>query len=180
MSDPTSFHIKRGLAANLLQGIFGTFMGLYNRRKLNNLREQVETIAARQNRPLQIMAVTLQRLDTLETLMAETIELLSEDIDLTLIQRKIWMIRDQLHLQYQQIVRAVQAAHQHCLSVDLLNATRLQDLFHAAQFKAQINKCQLLITHPSDLFQIEASYFYNGQDIILLLHIPMAPADSIL
>ncbi len=49
-----------------------------------------------------------------------------------------------------------------------------------AQIKAQINKCQLLLSHPSDLFQIEASYFYNGQDILLLLHIPMAPADSIL
>jgi hypothetical protein len=155
-------------------------MGLYNRRKLSNLREQVETVAAHQNQLLQITAVMLKRLDTLETLMAKTIELLSKDIDLTVIQRKIRMIRDQLHLQYQQIVRAIQAAHQRCMSVDLLNTTRLQDLFHAAQLKAQINKCQLLITHPSDLFQIEASYFYNGKDILLLLHIPMAPADSIL
>ena len=32
MSDPTSFRIKRGIAAMLLRGIFGTFMGLYNRR----------------------------------------------------------------------------------------------------------------------------------------------------
>ncbi len=108
-------------------------MGLYNRRKLSNLREQVETVAARQNRLLQIMAVMLKRLDTLETLMAKTIELLSEDIDLTMIQRKIRMIRDQLQIQYQQIVRAIQAAHQRCLSVDLLNTSRLQDLFHGAQ-----------------------------------------------
>jgi hypothetical protein len=50
------------------------------------------------------MAVTLKRLDTLETLMDETIELLSEDINLTLMQHKIRMIRDQLHLQYQQII----------------------------------------------------------------------------
>ena len=63
---------------------------------------------------------------------------------------------------------------------EYISYTRLQDLFHAAQIKAQINKCQLLLSHPSDLFQIEASYFYNGQDILLLLHIPMAPADSIL
>jgi hypothetical protein len=97
-----------------------------------------------------------------------------------LAHRQLRAIRDQLHLQYQQIIRAVQAAHQRRLSVDLLNATSLQDLFHVAQLKAQINKCQLLLSHPSDLFQIEASYFYNGQDILLLLHIPMAPADSIL
>jgi len=52
MSDPTSFRIKRGIGAMLLRGIFGTFMGLYNRRKLSNLREQVETVATRQNRLL--------------------------------------------------------------------------------------------------------------------------------
>ncbi len=49
MGDPTSFRIKRGIGAMLLRGIFGTFMGLYNRQKLSNLREQVETVAARQN-----------------------------------------------------------------------------------------------------------------------------------
>ncbi len=164
----------------LLRGIFGTFMGLYNHQKLRNLREQVETVAARQNRLLQITGVSLQRLDNLESVMTATMMLLAEDIDISLAHRQLRAIRDQLHLQYQQIIRAVQAAHQRRLSVDLLNATRLQDLFHAAQLKAQINKCQLLLSHPSDLFQIEASYFYNGQDILLLLHIPMAPADSIL
>jgi hypothetical protein len=60
MSNPTSFRIKRGIGAMLLQGIFGTFMGLYNRQKLSNLCEQVETVAARQNRLLQITEVNLQ------------------------------------------------------------------------------------------------------------------------
>ena len=113
-------------------------------------------------------------------MMTATMTLLNENISITLAHRQLRSIYDQLHLQYQQIIRAVQAAHQRRLSVDLLNATRLQDLFQAAQIKAQINKCQLLLSHPSDLFQIEASYFYDGQDILLLLHIPMAPADSIL
>jgi len=179
MSDPHNFRIKRFIGG-LLRGIFGTFMGLYNRRKMNNLRDQVETVAARQNRLLQITEVSLHRLDNLESMMTAAMTLLAENMSTTLAHRQLRSIYDQLHLQYQQIIRAVQAAHQRRLSVDLLNATRLQDLFHAAQIKAQINKCQLLLSHPSDLFQIEASYFYNGQDILLLLHIPMAPADSIL
>jgi hypothetical protein len=179
MDDPHNFRIKRFIGG-LLRGIFGTFMGLYNRRKMNNLRDQVETVAARQNRLLQVTEVSLQRLDNLESRMTATMTLLNENISITLAHRLLRSIYDQLHLQYQQIIRAVQAAHQRRLSVDLLNATRLQDLFQAAQIKAQINKCQLLLSHPSDLFQIEASYFYNGQDILLLLHIPMAPADSIL
>jgi hypothetical protein len=84
MSDPTSFRIKRGIGAMLLRGIFGTFMGLYNRRKLSNLREQVETVAARQNRLLQITAVTLQQLYNLESMMTATMTLLAEDIDVSL------------------------------------------------------------------------------------------------
>ncbi len=60
MGNPTSFRIKRGIGAMLLRCIFGTFMGLYNCRKLSNLREQVETVAARQNQLLQITAVSLQ------------------------------------------------------------------------------------------------------------------------
>jgi hypothetical protein len=155
-------------------------MGLYNHQKLSNLREQVETVAARQHRLLQITAITLHRLNNLECVVAEMMDILSEDIDVTLAQCKLQVIRDQLRFQYQQIIQAIQAAHQCWLSVDLLNATRLQDMFHAPQLKAQINKCQLLMSHLSDLFQIKTSYFYNGQDILLLLHIPMAPADSIL
>jgi hypothetical protein len=37
-----------------------------------------------------------------------------------------------------------------------------------------------MLQHPSDLFQIETSYIHNGQDVNLILHDPMAPADSIL
>ena len=116
-------------------------MGLYNQRKLNNLHVQVETVAAHQHWLLQVMALTLHRLDNLEYLMAEMMELLSEDIDITLAERKLQVIRNQLRLQYQQIVRAIQAAQKRRPIVDLLNATRLQGLVHAAQLKAQINKC---------------------------------------
>lgn len=62
----------------------------------------------------------------------------------------------------------------------MLNSTQLHDLFRAAQVKDQINNCKLLISHLSDLFQIEASYFFDGQDLQLLLHILMASSDSVL
>ncbi len=104
MSDPTSFQIKRGIGAMLLRGIFGTFMGLYNRWKLSNLRDQVETVAAHQNRLLQITEYTLQQCDNLEGMMTAAMMLLAEDIDISLAHRQLRAIRDQLHLQYQQIV----------------------------------------------------------------------------
>ncbi len=103
MSDPTNFRIKQFIGG-LLRGIFGTFMGLYNRRKMNNLRDQVETVAARQNWLLQITEVSLQRLDNLEGMMTVAMTLLAEGIDTSLAHRQLRSIHDQLHLQYQQII----------------------------------------------------------------------------
>ena len=103
MGDPNNFRIKRFIGG-LLRGIFGTFMGLYNRRKMNSLRDQVETVAARQNRLLQITEVSLQRLDNLESMMTATMTLLAEEIDTSLVHRQLRTIHDQLHLQYQQII----------------------------------------------------------------------------
>ncbi len=38
----------------------------------------------------------------------------------------------------------------------------------------------VMIEHPSDLFQIETSYLHDGQDVQLILHIPMTPPDAVL
>jgi len=37
-----------------------------------------------------------------------------------------------------------------------------------------------MLEHLSNLFQIETSYIHNGQDVNLILHVPMVPPDSIL
>jgi hypothetical protein len=39
---------------------------------------------------------------------------------------------------------------------------------------------RLLIHHPSDLFQVEASYYVKFQTFKLFVHIPMAPTVSLL
>jgi len=56
----------------------------------------------------------------------------------------------------------------------------MQDLFPATSVKAQLSRCKLFLSHPSDLFQIQASNFYNSHNISLMLYIPMAPSDLIL
>ncbi len=38
----------------------------------------------------------------------------------------------------------------------------------------------MLLRHPSDLLQIETSYVHNGTNVHLILHIPMAPSDSLM
>jgi hypothetical protein len=74
------------------------------------------------------------------------------DAEASLVHHRLKLIGTQLRSQLQQAIRAIQAAHHWQLSVDMLNSTRLHDLFRAAQVKDQINNCKLLISHPSDLF----------------------------
>jgi hypothetical protein len=86
----------------------------------------------------------------------------------------------QLHFYLQKLVRGLQAAHLRRLSVDLLDSKQLHNIFDTAAKQANAHNYQLMLEHPSDLFQIETSYVHNGQDVHLILHIPMEPPDSIL
>jgi hypothetical protein len=89
-------------------------------------------------------------------------------------------VRSQLRFHLQKLIRALQAAHYRRLSLDLLPSEKLKKLFDAAARKAKSHHHQLLLCHPSDLLQIETSYLHDGQDVHLMLHIPMAPLDSLL
>jgi hypothetical protein len=46
--------------------------------------------------------------------------------------------------------------------------------------ESQQAETELLVSQPSDLLQLELSYFYNGKMAILLLHVPTVPIGSLL
>jgi hypothetical protein len=54
---------------------------------------------------------------------------------------------------------ALKAAHMPHLSMDLLSPQEVDDIFEAISDWAFRNQMILLISHPSDLFQIEVSYY---------------------
>jgi hypothetical protein len=60
------------------------------------------------------------------------------------------------------------------------NSEQLRHIFDTVAQKAKAHQYQLMLCHPSDLFQIKTSYLHNGRDVHLILHVPMAPANSIL
>jgi hypothetical protein len=113
-------------------------MGLYNLRKLNNLRNQLEAVASCQHRLLQIQTVTINRLQYPVSLLNDLVAAAQIDTAGALLHHKLHIIQTQLPFQLQ-VIRAVQAAHHWRLSIDMLNSTHLHDLFWAAQTKAKIN-----------------------------------------
>jgi hypothetical protein len=46
--------------------------------------------------------------------------------------------------------------------------------------RARQNYCRLLIDNPSGLFQIDVSYYVDNSDVLLILHVPVAPTSPTL
>jgi hypothetical protein len=59
----------------------------------------------------------------------------------------------------QQDARNVKAAQINQLSMDLLSPKAMEDMFEAISNQTFQNQMKLLISHPSDLFQNEVSYY---------------------
>jgi hypothetical protein len=174
------YRIKRNPTFAILRGVFGTLMGWFNHRRLTNLRDQLKEVQGQQNWLLQVQAVTLHRVDELQKLMKDFVYELHNQQHIVTRYWTLDQVREQIRFNIQKLIRTLQAAHQRRLSFDLLTSHRLQDLFAAAAIKAKVHHHLLLIHHPSDLLQIETSYIHDGEDVNLILHIPMAPADSII
>ena len=73
------------------------------------------------------------------------------------------------------VVDAVQTAQLRRLSPMLLSGSQLRKLYSELTKRAETLKANFLLENPSDLFQIEVSYIYDGEesnDVTLILHVP--------
>jgi len=164
----------------VLSGVFGTLMGWFTHRRLNNLRDQISEVRNEQHRLLQIQQVSLAQIDTLKKVLSKVIIEMERQCNTWVNYFALDHARIQLHFHLQKLIQSLQAAHLRRLSVDLLDGKQLRHIFDSAAQQAKTHNYQLLLQHPSDLFQIETSYVHNGQDVNLILHFPMAPINSIL
>ena len=95
--------------------------------------------------------------------------------DVTL-QRHVDMLERNVGKSY----HAIQATQMQHLSVDFLNVDQLHDLHARCLATANQHHSKLIIEYPSDFFQVELSYVYTKDDVVLMLHIPMVPTDALL
>jgi len=87
-----------------------------------------------------------------------------------------YKLRDALEV----AVHTVQQAHHRRLAIDFLSPENLVMLFEDLSSVAKDRGFYLLTQRPSDLLQLEVSYLYDGNDVLILLHVPMTAEDSLL
>ncbi len=93
---------------------------------------------------------------------------------------KLSITQQKLDNECHRIMDALKPAHMHQLLMDLLSPQAVEDIFEAIINQAFRSQMRLLISHPSDLFQIEVSYYLVPKNVKLFIHMPMAPIDSLL
>jgi hypothetical protein len=171
----------RGLVA-LGLGALGTFMGLFNTYQIHNLEKELQQTRDAHNRLVEVVHQQdqhLQQLDTQINIITASITFMQQN-DLTVLLLGFLNIEKEISNRLEKATHVTQIAQSHRLAVDFLPADQLPDLFRKLESQARAIDHKLIITQPSDLFQLELSYFYDGTRLQMLLHVPTVPKDSIL
>jgi hypothetical protein len=147
-SQPHQGRAKRNpllFVSTALSGVFGTLMGWFTHRGLNNLCNQIGEVRNQQHRMMQVQQVTLSRLDDLETVLREVVQEMECSETTWVNHFALDHGRIQLHFYIQKLTRALQAAHLCCLLVDLLDSTQLRHIYDTATRKAKAHQYQLML-----------------------------------
>lgn len=167
---------------SLVKGIFGTFMGLYNVFQMEKLRRELRGVIQTQNRVIEVLADHQAQLldlkDELDDIKSQFA--VQQAIKSSVIAAQLTRGLSTLKSATQQAIHAVQQAHHHRLAIDYLDPDTLDFLYNTLSQQASDSKYKLLTRFPSDLFQLELSYMFDGEDVVLFLHVPMVPIDSLL
>ena len=166
----------------LVWGLIGTYRGIMTERKYEKLSEnlrktnlQVKRIVDVVNSQGKTIATLLDELDRIKVSMTTQEIMHSLNTETHLRSANI-----RLNAEITRISNALQAAQSQRLSIDFLTTSQLDSLYGAMIDAATISGAELLVTQPSDLLQLDLSYFYDGEMITFLLHVPSVPQGAML
>jgi len=169
-------------AISLALGALGTFMGLYNSYQIRNLKKELEQSREAHNRLVEVVQTHARHIDELQntTEYIKNTIVINRQFNLPTIARYLTDMENNIKQRMNRATHVIQIAQSHRLAIDFLPAAQLPNLFKKLSKQAKAMDHQLVIKRPSDLFQLELSYFYDGENMQMLLHVPSVPKDSIL
>lgn len=170
------------MSFSIAKGVFGTFMGLYNTYQMEKMRRELKGVIEKQNKVIEVLEDHQVQLTSLQQEMDElqAQARMHEAVRLPALQASLVRGINIIKTAMKQCVHAVQQAHHHRLAIDYYDPETLKDIYDTIKYQAKEAKYKLLTRYPSDLFQLEVSYMFDGEDVVLFLHVPMVPEDSLL
>ena len=167
---------------NLISGIWGTYNGIYTRQQLDQLRRDLTKVEKNQDRLFAITSAhqtTILQLDTaVSAILDSTLRQIANPSSVTdvTLQRLV----DMLEQNVGKANHAIQATQIRRLSVYFRNVDQLHDLHARCLATANQHNSKLIVEYPLDFFQVELSYVYTKDNIVLVLYVPMVPTDALL
>ena len=182
LANETDHHRAKRLVWDIVNAVVGTYNGIYTRQQLQALKKQLFAVEGKVDGLTTIAHVQgelIYQLDNSITDIARSTILAAANPSAVTSARFRQML-DISNQSFDKALRALQAAQYRRLSIDFLSPKQLTALFTTLSEYAANHAKRLLVEHPSDLLQCELSYFFTGADVVLLLHVPMAPAAAVL
>ena len=160
----------------LAKGVFGAFMGLYNCRQQKQLQNEMQNTLKEQKCLVVILRSYTESFNQ-QYDQSVGIHNLARNMcpaaQLAVIVKVLnldCLILDEMD----RVTTAIQQAQLRRLSPTLLSSSQIKTLMDVVRQQAASLDADLLLENPTDLFQIETSYIFDGSDVTLVLHIPMS------
>jgi hypothetical protein len=170
------------VAAAAIGGILGTFLGLFNDHKIKEIKHDLLNLSDQHNIITSIVKKHEHELASLHpeltalTNIVESLIMYNPTLVYAILQSNIKQMNRGIDILFQALL---QLQHQR-LAVNLLDSNQLDIIFKAARNAAHSLQVDLIPTKPLDLFQLDASYIRQKNELLFILHIPCSVASDTL
>ena len=169
-------------AVTFATGVLGTFLGLFNRREIDGIQNNLLTLTDQHNILTSVVRKHEHELATLNdqlqhlTNTVEALIMYNPALVYAILDDTIITIKDKIT----SLFNTLQQLQHQRLAVDLLDEHQMHVVWDSALNSAKKLEVQLLPTRPQDLYQLDASYIRKGVEVLILLHIPCIKSNNML
>jgi len=170
------------LAFGAISGILGTFLGIYSVFEIEHLKTQLNDQARNHNLLVHVTKKQEEQIHKITENMNAICSLIKLMVQYNpaLIAAQISNQLDLYDARLTRAVNAVQELQNRRLSVDLLDTYQMLELQKAVLEVAKERGYTVLPERLTDFFQLETSYLRQGNDILILLHVPCVVHEQLL
>jgi hypothetical protein len=163
-------------------GVMGTFFGIYNTAQIAQVKTGISNVKLTQDHIVHAIVDMEQEqkkiknaVNALDTMMTQW-----RTLNPAMYAVKAARMEKLVRRLVTKLSNTFQMALAHRLSIDFFDVNQLQALYEKVRKMAEKKHLMLLTEKPTDLFQLEVSYFSNGTDLHLIIHVPAVNKQSLL
>jgi hypothetical protein len=166
----------------VITGSLGTFFGLYNQNEIEKLGASISQLEANQNLLMQLSNIHTKQIKTLISDMQKLTNVVDALLEhnptvfMAQLDEQIEIIAERLEV----AIDVIQQLQNRRLSVGLLNGDQMTGMHQSLRLLADSRGLLLFPDKLSDYFQLETSFLRQGENVLVIVHVPCVhPRDQL-